>query len=163
VRIVCENTQTDLNIGLLTIEDDQGRRKRYVRRDKNATLKTRFELFAGKDRKPEFACMQFLERGILPDSITIAIAPRFDTDSAASAPRVSDLMLAHEYRADEQGFHLWEQFQALKSGEVPPDFSIIKKKLNDAFPDRDWLIAEMEHEWVRWCRDKRNMERAEKQ
>jgi len=146
MRIVHENGQTDLTAGILTMEDNHGKRKHYVRRDTEGTLPTTPDLVAEPGGLPEFAPQHMLDGNDLVDMILVGIKAQGKGPVAYTA--------AHEYKANDRAFAIWCQFCARGNTTTNIDAKAVKQRLDAANPGGDWTVEEIEREWQRWIRDK---------
>src|SRR4051812_1619937 len=107
MRIVHDNGQTDLDAGLLTLEDNHGKLTRYVRHDTEGTLPATPDLIVERGGSPELAPAHSLDGNSLGNTVLVGITPARDKGAAA-------LTAAHEYKNNDHRFSIWMQFR--KSG-----------------------------------------------
>jgi hypothetical protein len=143
MRIVIE--RTDVEAGMLTLEDDHGKEKRYVCCNRNAPLPDVLDLLKHGERPLDFAKGNRLDRSNLPDRLTLGI----QNESGA-------FVSAQEYQADERGYLIWEKFRDCKLESRPLDARNIKQVLDtvDPQPARPWTVKEIEAEMGKWAHDK---------
>jgi hypothetical protein len=144
MRIVQEQDHTDPEAGLLTLEGDPGGLKRYVRRSRNAPLTAVADLLETDNGRLEFARGQGLDAKNLPDRLIIGLPSG----------------QAHEYRANERAFSIWEKFRdktMRESGGLDP--WEIKQLLDITDPQaaRPWTVEEVKAEMVKWVHDKEKL------
>ena len=161
MRIMVENDQTDPDGGLITLVDDHGKPKRYVRRNRNGRRPEVPDLVRVGKQPLDFVKGNKLDGRNLPDRLVVAVqdAPppgpqKIETGVTAGG---TDWMPAyHEYEANERAFWIWEKFRDRTMRESSGlDVLEIKKVLDVSDPQTPiWTVKEVEAEKLRWLEDK---------
>jgi hypothetical protein len=159
MRIVTEQTDTDA--GMITLEDDQGRQKRYIRRNRNAPLPAEVPaLLLGGDLPLAFTAGNRLNKNNLPDRLTVGLNTGKPTvHPGALGTFIADFEGAHDYQADEQAFWVWEKCRDRTmretGGSLDPNDLRDLLDITDPLPMKQpWDIAKVEVEVAAWLKDK---------
>jgi hypothetical protein len=161
VRIVRENDQTDTEASIITLEDNQGRQKRYVRRNRNAPLPSGPPDLLLSGKLPlDFTRGNCLDKNNLPDRLTVGLnTGQPVVHQGAVSAAVTDFLAAHEYEADELAFWVWEECRdrTLREtgGSLAPDDLRDLLATTDPLPlKQPWDIAKVRAEVAAWLKDK---------
>jgi hypothetical protein len=154
-----DRERTDATAGLLTLKDDQGQAKRYVRRDPNAPLPAgspHLTLTINNGQPPYVTQGIALDTKNLPDRLTVGLQGRPVSSPGTVSVSLGDFVAAHEYEADERAFLIWEKFRDFERESRAPDAVTIKRLLDvvDPQPARPWTVEEVKAELFKWAKDK---------
>jgi hypothetical protein len=157
--MVRENDQTDADAGMITLEDDQGRRKRYVRRNRNAQLQSGVpDLLLSGNLPLDFTKGNKLDKNNLPNRLTVGL-----NSGQASLGGLftsgGDFLAVHDYQADEQAFWVWEKCRDRTmretGGSLDPNGLRDLLDTTDPLPlKQPWDIAKVREEVEAWLLDK---------
>lgn len=146
--------QTDLEAGLLTLQDDAGQTKRYVRRSRNAKATETDLVQIGSG----IAAVQGynLDTRNLPAWLTVAVRIAPGLQDGTVPITFNEYPVVHEYEANERAYWIWEKFMGVRLEGGQLDALEIKRLLDitDPQPTRPWTVSEVETELRRWLEDK---------
>jgi predicted nucleotide-binding protein len=152
MRIV--NELTDTRAGMLALEDDQGKPKRYVRRKRRVGLTHIVDLVKTGIGPLQFVTGHRLDGRNLPEQVVVCERSE-PLDQAPSAYNMGE----SEYQADERAFWIWEKFRDMTMRERRTLNALeVKRILDIADPEKaignPWNVKEVEREMVKWAQDK---------
>jgi len=161
MRIVKDNDQTDTDAGMINLEDDQGRQKRYVRRNRNAPLPSGTpDLLLSGNLPLDFTRGNRLDKNNLPDRLTVGLnSGQPVLHQGAVSVAVTDFLAAHDYQADEQAFWVWEKCRDRTMRETggsldPNDLRDLLDSTDPLPLKQPWDIAKVRAEVAAWLKDK---------